>query len=71
MNARYVCGWNDLAHGILTWNEGGGNVLKWKSALEWALFCKDIAEKFPRSDYHRGCKECAEEYQRTGHIAKK
>lgn len=71
---HFNTGWNDTAHGILTWT----NHEKWPSALAWALDMKNIAlEERPKAlgshnkAYFTGVCECVDEYQRTGTIEKK
>lgn len=65
MKNHYQVGWNDLAHGILTWQPHE----HWQSALEWALHCREIAQKFT-TDYHKGTIAAVDQYQKTGRIAK-
>ncbi len=64
--AHYKVGWNDTAHGILTWSPHD----QWASALEWALHCKAIALSLPSTDYLKGVIGCVDEYQEIGRIAK-
>lgn len=65
MNDMQKCGWNDIAHGIITWTPHE----KWQTSLEWALYCKSIVEK--RSDDHSlGVIKAVDHFQKTGTIYK-
>ncbi len=72
---HFNCGWNDTAHGILTWGNGSD---KWQSSLEWALHCRAIAlDCLPMAkgkhnrEYFLGVMACVDEYSETGRIARK
>jgi hypothetical protein len=69
--ARYNTGWNDVAHGILTWQPHE----KWQSALEWALEIREIGKKCKDgggdADYYDGTIAAVNQYQQTGRIERK
>lgn len=63
-------GWNDIAHGILTWTPHD----QWQSPLEWALHCKAIAveclKTASNTAYYQNVIAAVNQYQQTGRIAK-
>ena len=69
--AQYVTGWNDTAHGILTWTDSP----KWNDALDWALDMRAIATeqrgkaKEPHNRaYFDGVRDCVERYRLYGTV---
>ncbi len=67
-NMAYKVGWNDIANGILTWNKHD----TWQSALEWAIYCKEIATlSYKNSERCQGVIDCCNQYQKTGRIERK
>jgi hypothetical protein len=69
-------GWNDTAHGILTWTDGCNQ--NHDNPLSWAINMKRLAvEMKPQAKgehnraYFDGVIACVEHYQKTGCMEKK
>lgn len=69
----YNTGWNDIAHGILTWTPHD----KWQSALAWAIHCREIAQECIETCHlhnkaiYQGSIDAVNHYQQTGCIERK